>query len=91
MNPTPPSSNVSGKAPRHWRATCAVVEAFFNRASRRRRIHLRSVCDPGLLSPGKNPVMRSVAMSVRVAATREARKGMWGNGDPDARGVDGEG
>ena len=36
--------------------------------------------------------MRSVAMSVRVAAMRKARKGMWGaNGDPDARGVDGEG
>ena len=93
MNPTPPSSNVSGQAPRHGGPPCAGVEAFFNRASRRRRIHLRSVCDPGLLSPGKNPVMRSVAMTVRgVASMRKARKGMGGvNGDPDAWGVDGEG
>ena len=37
--------------------------------------------------------MRSVAMTVRgVACMRKARKGMWGvHGDPDARGVDGEG
>jgi len=34
-----------------------------NRVCSGRRLHLRSVCDPGLLPTGENPVLRSVAQS----------------------------
>jgi len=92
MNPTPPSSNVSGQAWAGHRVLLLKLSSIVRHGGAEytfRAFAILACCHPGKTQ--SCPAF-SVAMSVRVATMRKARKGMWGaNGDPDARGVDGEG
>ena len=56
-SPTPPSSIVSGQTRQLWhggdRCCCGAFSIVCAQGTRRRRLHLRSACNPGLLPPGK--------------------------------------
>ena len=55
--PTPPSSIVSGQTRQLWhggdRCCCGAFSIVCAQGTRRRRLHLRSACNPGILPPGK--------------------------------------